>query len=121
MLSLLIAAISLGDLRERRLVVTVCALLGLAFPVLFYAWVDRFTGFGLQGREVLPVLMLIPLVAGEVVNRHSPRFERRPLGKGDTRCRYRGTGLALQIRFTRGGTTPPAYRLALGDRLLQPR
>ena len=63
MLSLLIGAISLGNLRERRLVVTV-ALLGLAFPVLFYAWVDRFTGFGLQGREVLPVLMLIPLVGG---------------------------------------------------------
>jgi len=76
-LALLISAILLGDRRERWLVVAV-AVLGLAFPVLFYAWIDRFTGFGLQGREVLPALMLIPLVAGEVVNRHSPRFAHRP-------------------------------------------
>jgi Predicted membrane protein (DUF2142) len=72
-LGLIAAAMWLGSRRERRVVATV-TLLGLAFPVLFYAWVDRNTGFGLQGREVLPVLMVIPLVAGEVVYRHRDRI-----------------------------------------------
>lgn len=61
-------AIWLGDARDRVLMVAVLVV-ALAFPVLFYAWVDRFTGFGLQGREVLPALLLIPLVAGELVYR----------------------------------------------------
>jgi hypothetical protein len=61
------------------------ALLALGFPVVFYAWVDRFTGFEVQGREVLPLLMLIPLVAGEVVHRRrmaiaSSRAARVTLG-----------------------------------------
>ena len=45
--------------------------LALGFPVLFWAWVDRFTGYAVQGREVLPPLMLVPLVAGEIVSRDS--------------------------------------------------
>ena len=52
--------------------------LSLAFPILFEAWVDRFTGFPLQGREILPALMFIPLTAGEVISRHmSSRTEAR--------------------------------------------
>lgn len=74
---LIAAAMWLGSRRERWLVAIV-TLLGLAFPVLFYAWVDRFSGFGLQGREVLPVLMMIPLVAGEVVYRHRDRIAPLP-------------------------------------------
>ncbi len=69
-------ALWLGDRRERT-VVAVVTVLGLAFPILFWAWVDRYSGFGLQGREVLPELMLIPLVAGEVVARHRARLQRR--------------------------------------------
>jgi Predicted membrane protein (DUF2142) len=61
----------LGERRDRLIIATV-TVLALAFPVLFYAWVDRFTGFGLQGREVLPVLTLIPFVAGEVIYRRLP-------------------------------------------------
>ena len=76
-LAVLAGALSLGD-RHERLVLAAVALLALAFPVLFWAWVDRFTGFGLQGREVLPPLMLIPLVAGEVIyRRHSAVSQRR--------------------------------------------
>jgi hypothetical protein len=50
-------------------VLAAVAAVGLLFPVLFYAWVYRLTGFGLQGRYVLPVLMAAPLVAGELVSR----------------------------------------------------
>jgi hypothetical protein len=68
-IGLLAYALWLGNRRE-RLVVGMSALLALAFPVLFWAWIDRYSGFGLQGREVLPELMLIPLVPGEVIFRH---------------------------------------------------
>jgi len=74
--ALVIAALRLGDLRDRLLMVAV-VVVALAFPVLFYAWVDRFTGFGLQGREVLPALLLIPLVAGELVCRRIPPYAHR--------------------------------------------
>jgi hypothetical protein len=75
-LALVAAAIWLGDRRERAVTVAV-TLLALMFPILFYAWIGRFTGFPLQGREVLPPLMLIPLVAGEVVSRNSSRIDDR--------------------------------------------
>jgi hypothetical protein len=76
--ALVAAAAWLGDRRDRVLVCTV-TILTLAFPILFYAWIDRFTGFALQGREVLPVLLLIPLVAGEVINRRRAVIaDRRP-------------------------------------------
>jgi len=68
-------ALSLGDRRE-RLVLGAVAILALAFPVLFWAWIDRYTGFGLEGREVLPPLLLIPLVAGEVIFRHRASLTR---------------------------------------------
>jgi Predicted membrane protein (DUF2142) len=75
-LGLLIAAIWLGDRRDRILIVAVTAI-ALAFPVLSFAWVVRFTGFGLQAREVLPPLLLIPLVAGDVVYRNRARIAYR--------------------------------------------
>ena len=66
----------LGDRRERLVLAGVLVLV-LAFPVLFWAWVDRFTGFTLRGREVLPVILLIPLVAGEILSRHSGAIGQR--------------------------------------------
>jgi hypothetical protein len=67
-LALVAAALWLGRARDRALMVLVVAL-ALAFPVLSYAWVYRYSGFALQGRQVLPILMLIPLAAGEIVHR----------------------------------------------------
>jgi hypothetical protein len=69
-LGLVAAAMWLGTRRECFVMVAV-GVLALAFPVLFCAWVDRFTGYTVEGREVLPALMLVPLVAGEIVSRHS--------------------------------------------------
>jgi hypothetical protein len=78
--SLVAAALWLGGRRERA-VVLATTVLALAFPVLFWAWVDRYTGFPLLGREVLPILQVIPLVAGEVVYRHRARFAESPAGR----------------------------------------
>ncbi len=79
-LGLVAAAVGIGNRRDRALV-AFTVLLSFAFPVLFYAWVDRFSGFTLQGREILPVLMVIPLVAGEVVNRKRARIAEKPAAK----------------------------------------
>jgi hypothetical protein len=77
-LTLLGVAVLLGEVRE-RVVLALTVLVALVFPVLAYAWVQRHSGFGMQGRHVLPILMLIPLAGGEVVNRHRVRFAaKRP-------------------------------------------
>ena len=72
-LALVGGALWLGSRRERVLMAVV-TVLALAFPVLSYAWVYRYSGFGMQGRQVLPVLILIPLLAGELVCRHRERL-----------------------------------------------
>jgi hypothetical protein len=71
-LALLCAAVIRGDRRE-RIVLAVILVAGLSFPVLFYAWSQRPTGFGMQGRYALPLLALIPMVAGEVLDSHRAR------------------------------------------------
>jgi hypothetical protein len=68
-LALLAAAAVVCGKRER---VVLAAILGagLLGPVIFYALLIRPTGFGLQGRHVLPILVAVPLLAGETLNRH---------------------------------------------------
>ncbi len=75
-LGLVVVAVVVGDRRE-RLLVGVVVIVCLVFPVLFGAWSDRYSGYDVQGREVLPVLMLIPLVGGEIVGRKSAAFRDR--------------------------------------------
>jgi Predicted membrane protein (DUF2142) len=65
-LVMLCAALVRGDRRE-RIVLAVIFLAALGFPVVFYAWSQRPTGFGMQGRYALPLLALAPMVAGEVL------------------------------------------------------
>jgi hypothetical protein len=52
-----------------RVVMVLTTAGALAFPVLFFAWVFRHSGFGLQARYVLPLLALIPLLGGELLYR----------------------------------------------------
>jgi hypothetical protein len=75
-LLLIAAALWLGRWRERAVVAT-STLVALAFPVVSYAWFYRHSGFGMQGRQVLPVLVVIPLAAGEVIRRGYDRLPRR--------------------------------------------
>jgi hypothetical protein len=67
-IAIVAGAMWVGGGRRLRLLAVVVVLC-LASPVLFYAWAYRFTGFGLQGRYLLPVMVLIPLLAGEIINR----------------------------------------------------
>jgi Predicted membrane protein (DUF2142) len=74
-LLIILAALALTNNRTR--ITLVLVLLGsFAFPVLFFAWVYRFTGFGLQPRYVMPVLTLIPVISGEVLFRARHRIPR---------------------------------------------
>jgi hypothetical protein len=70
---LIVAALCLARARDRVLLVGV-TLLAVAFVVLFWAWIDRLTGFGVQGREVLPILAMIPMTAGEAIYRGRHRL-----------------------------------------------
>jgi ABC-type multidrug transport system fused ATPase/permease subunit len=70
------SAVAMAKRRERWVIASVVAV-AAAFPALFYAWIYRGTGFGLQGRYMLPVLVLPPLVAGEVIRRHDARIPLR--------------------------------------------
>jgi hypothetical protein len=70
--ALVAAAVWVGSARQRVVVLGTTAV-ALAFPVLSYAWIYRHSGFGMQGRQVLPVLLLVPLIAGEVIWRRIAR------------------------------------------------
>jgi len=59
--------------RRERAVLVVVSVAALIAPVVFYALIIRPTGFGLQGRHVLPLLVAVPLLAGEALYRHRER------------------------------------------------
>jgi len=61
-------ALVLGSARERAdVLLTVAVALGVTVAVSLF---QLRTGYGVQGRHVLPVLVLVPLWAGEVLWRH---------------------------------------------------
>jgi hypothetical protein len=61
--------LAVGDRRE-RLALILAAGLGVAVPVLFYAFAQKNSGFGLQGRYALPVFAIVPVLSGSVLERH---------------------------------------------------
>ena len=63
-------ALWMGSRRE-RVALGLVAAFAVAFPVVFYGFSYRYSGFGLQGRYVLPALVLVPVVAGHVIDRHA--------------------------------------------------
>ncbi|HVE91930.1 MAG TPA: DUF2142 domain-containing protein [Actinomycetota bacterium] len=69
MLAILLGvALTIGSTRERGAIILLAsAVAGIA--MLLAAAVILPTGFRLQGRHVLPSLVLVPLIAGEVVSR----------------------------------------------------
>jgi hypothetical protein len=65
----LVAVATVLGTRRERVLLTGTMLLALALPVFFYAGVLRNVDVPLQGRHVLPLLVLVPLLAGEIVRR----------------------------------------------------
>lgn len=75
-LLIILAALVLTNNR-RRFTLVLVLLAAFAFPVVFFSWIYRFSGFGLQPRHVMPVLTLIPVISGEVLFRVHHRIPRR--------------------------------------------
>ncbi len=72
--SLVVTALVIGSKRQRiALFVTVAAC--LALPVILVAGSMRHTGFGLQGRYVLPFSLVVPLLSGEILVSQHQRLQ----------------------------------------------
>ena len=65
---LVVLAGMVAGTRERR-VLAATVVTALVLPVLLWVLAFRFTGYDLQGRYVLPVLVVVPLLAGELIAR----------------------------------------------------
>jgi hypothetical protein len=70
--ALALTALIVGRARE-RVAVIVAVLVTLAAPVLLFGFEERYTGFGVQARYVLPAMMLPAFVCAEVVAGHGGR------------------------------------------------
>jgi len=75
----LIAVAAAACARRERILLAVVVAAALAGPVVFYAVFLRPIDFGLQGRHVLPILVSVPLLAGEALHRHRDRIASRAL------------------------------------------
>lgn len=67
------AAFVVGTVRERRALAAATAA-ALAVPVLFSAWYEAVTRVGAQGRHVLPLAVMAPMLAGEILYRNRGRL-----------------------------------------------
>jgi hypothetical protein len=67
--------------RRERIAFAAVAAAALVLPMLLWIYAIRQTGYGLQGRHVLPLLVVVPLIAGELIRAHagvlSERLRRR--------------------------------------------
>ncbi len=59
--------------RRIRALIALTGLIAIVFPVLFYGFIYRYSGFGLQGRYVLPIVFVPALLSGEAISRSAPR------------------------------------------------
>ncbi len=58
--------------RRGRIALAVAVAISFLSPIYLFAAVIRNTGFGLQGRDYLPVVALLPLLAFELIRRNPP-------------------------------------------------
>lgn len=67
------AAFSLGRRAER---ITLAVALAICFfvPLYLYAAVTNYQGIQTQGRHLLPLLVVVPLLSGEILRRHAERL-----------------------------------------------
>jgi hypothetical protein len=78
-LAALVAVLAAATRGSRRDQLSLAAMVAAAvvLPPVFYALFTRPTGFGLQGRQLLPALVVLPLLAGEVLYEARGRLTAR--------------------------------------------
>lgn len=70
LLFVLLGAAALVGRRRERWALSLGLGGAILLPVAFYALLYQHSGFGLQGRYLLPLAVMIPLAAGEIVRRN---------------------------------------------------
>lgn len=125
--SALFAAIVIWGLwvaeRRGRTLIVLAGLLSVAFPVLFYGFVYRYSGFGLQGRYVLPIVFLPALLGGEAIRRSAPRSRGALLVVAGTALLVAAVQLAAwweNAQVNAGFPGPPLTSPLSGARWLPP-
>jgi hypothetical protein len=73
----LVAAALLVARRRERIALAAIVAAALVLPMVMWIYAIRQTGFGLQGRYVLPALVAVPLVAGELIRAHAAELGER--------------------------------------------
>jgi hypothetical protein len=76
-LAILVAVVAAGLIagaRRERIVLAATAVVAPFVPLVLFVLLIRHTGFGIQGRHVLPLLVVLPLLGGEVVRAHRERL-----------------------------------------------
>jgi len=107
---LAVAAVALAAQRathRERLTLAAAVVAAAVVPIALYAAVIRPTGFGLQGRYVLPLVALVPLLAGELLARRPD-----PAAQAHTRLLAPAAALAGALQF--GAFYVYARRSAVG-------
>jgi hypothetical protein len=66
------ALFAAGAVRDRVVLVAAAIAVPLV-PIALYVLTVRFTGYSIQGRYVLPILVALPLLAGEIVSENRER------------------------------------------------
>jgi len=114
----IVVAAGIGPRLRGRIVLAACVAGLVALPVAQYVLVQRHTGFGLQGRHALPVLVIVPLLAGELLRRHRDWISAqamRALVVGSFAVAAIGHLLALYWNARRSATGVDGPLLFLGD------
>ncbi len=103
--------------RERAVLIG-CVIALAVIPIVQYVVFQRHTGFGLQGRHVLPFLVVIPLLAGELLRRREELL-RAPRARLLLTLCFAGVALAqfaaLYLNGRRSAVGVDGSLLFLGD------
>ena len=106
-LAAVVAAGLVVGARRERIVLAVTAVIAPFVPLVLFIVLIRHTGFGIQGRHVLPLLVVLPLLGGEVVRAHRERLSavaRRALLVGVPLVAAGGQVAAWWYNARRAGT-----------------
>lgn len=101
--------------RRSRLVLASSTAVALGLPLLVYMAITRQTGFGLQGRHVLPVLVALPILAGALLPARGRSVARAALIAGPVLGVLQLAAFWLNARRSSVGIDGPLWFLPAGE------
>ena len=73
----LVAVALWASSRRERIALAAAVAAAVLLPMLIWIYAIRQTGYGLQGRHVLPLLVAVPLIAGDLIRAHASALSTR--------------------------------------------